>query len=226
MSKTVFISGIDTNIGKTIATGLLARELIKLGRSVITQKIVQTGCTEIAEDIVEHRRLMGIDLQAVDMDLTTCPFVFPLAASPHLAASDAKREIDLNVISKATQVLENKYDIVLLEGAGGLCVPINSRVTIIDYISERNYPLILLTSSRLGSINHTLLSLEVIFSRGIQLKGLIYNRYPKENQLIVDDSKAFFEDYLQRHFPKVPLIELTNENSISNCNLDISNLNF
>ena len=85
MNTTYFISGIDTDCGKTMVTSLLARELYQQGINVITQKMVQTGSSEIADDLREHRRIMGIDLQKVDLDHTTCPYIFKFPASPHLS---------------------------------------------------------------------------------------------------------------------------------------------
>ena len=79
------VSGIDTGIGKTYATGLIAKALLRQGKAVITQKIVQTGCEGVAEDILKHRHLMGIGLQDVDREGLTSPYVFRYPASPHLS---------------------------------------------------------------------------------------------------------------------------------------------
>ena len=94
MKGTYFISGIDTNIGKSIITGILARELRKQGKNVITQKMVQTGNEGFSEDIEIHRKIMNIDFLDVDKDMTTAPEIFSYPCSPHLAAKIDKREID------------------------------------------------------------------------------------------------------------------------------------
>ena len=92
----VFVTGIDTGIGKSVATGLMARWLAQRGRTVITQKLVQTGCRgPVAEDIAVHRRLMGTGLLDVDRDGTTCPCIFAYPASPHLAARLEGRVVDI-----------------------------------------------------------------------------------------------------------------------------------
>ena len=95
---TIAITGIDTGVGKTLITGLFARHLRAAGHSVITQKLVQTGCAGMSEDILLHRRLMGIDLTDADRQGITCPYVFALPASPHLAASAEGRVIDLDCV--------------------------------------------------------------------------------------------------------------------------------
>ena len=121
--KVLFISGIDTNVGKTYATGILARQLAAEGHTVITQKMIQTGCTDISEDIEMHRQLMGIPFTEEDKAGLTCPYIFTYPCSPHMAAERDGRRIDLSVITRATQELQKHYEYVLLEGAGGLMVP-------------------------------------------------------------------------------------------------------
>ena len=92
--KILFVGGIDTDIGKTVATGWLAAKLMRQGFSVITQKIVQTGCTGISDDILVHRRLQNLPLLPEDTDGTTCPYLFGYPCSPHLAARMAGARID------------------------------------------------------------------------------------------------------------------------------------
>jgi len=207
MNKTYFISGIDTDCGKTMVTSLLARELYQQGINVITQKMVQTGSSEIADDLREHRRIMGIDLQKVDLDHTTCPYIFKFPASPHLSARMEQVTIDPEIISRSTKKLEEKYDLVLLEGAGGLMVPIQDDLLTIDYLQGKGHPLILVSSSKLGSINHTLLSLEACLKRKIPVTALVYNHLPNENQFIADESIQVLKRYLLNNSPKTHWME-------------------
>ncbi|MBI9033064.1 MAG: ATP-dependent dethiobiotin synthetase BioD [Bacteroidales bacterium] len=208
MSKTYFISGIDTDTGKSIATGLMAKWLLNQGKHVITQKMIQTGCVGIAEDILTHRKLMGVDLFEEDKDKTTCPITFPYPASPHLSAALENQIIDPVVIRNSTAILSRKYEYLLVEGAGGLHVPLNDQTNIIDYIQKEKHPLILVTSSKLGSINHTLMSLELCKNRGIEVSGLIYNHYPNNSKEILEDSSKVFERFLERWFPECVLIQM------------------
>lgn len=195
---TVVITGIDTDIGKTVATGLLARYLKKQGAAVITQKMVQTGCTGMSDDIRLHRQLMEIEPTLEDKEGITCPYLFPLPASPHLAARQAETVIVPEVITRATRQLEQDYELVLLEGVGGLYVPLTDSLTLLDYVSRQHYPLIVVSSSRLGSINHTLLTLEVARHRELEVIGIIYNLDPDTPQEIVDDSQQVFITFLRR----------------------------
>ncbi len=205
---TYFISAIDTDTGKTIVTGLIAKYLQDKGESVITQKLAQTGCVGISEDIIKHREIMNIPLSPFDKDGTTCPYVFPFPASPHLAAQLENTEIDIDIINKSTNILEQNFKHVLLEGVGGMYVPITSTYTILDFLEEKKYPIILVTSAKLGSINHTLMSLEIAKKRELNIKGIVYNNFPQTHENISTDSKKVFKQYLQKYFPKAGFTEI------------------
>ena len=187
-TKTLAIVGIDTDVGKSVVTGLIARHLHLQKKKVITLKLVQTGCTRQSDDILLHRKLMGIPLTKQDEQGITCPYLFPLPASPQLAAKQAQKSIETEVLDRATKVLQSEYEWLLVEGAGGLLVPLNKDLLLLDYLKERKYPLVLVTSSKLGSINHTRLSLEAIKSRQIPLLGLVYNLHNPGDPAIVQDS--------------------------------------
>jgi dethiobiotin synthetase len=195
----IAVTGIDTDIGKTIATGLLGRYLRLQGQRVITQKVAQTGCVSVSDDIITHRQLMGMGLQEVDGNGLTCPYIFPEPCSPHLAASLAGKEIECGVITAATIELRQGYDVVLLEGVGGLLVPLQDDCTLLDYLQETGYPLILVSSPRLGSINHTLAALELAKGRGLDVLGILYNRFKEDNPTIASDTAGVFSRYMRKH---------------------------
>lgn len=202
-----FVSGIDTGVGKSYATGYIAKVWNSQGKKTITQKFIQTGNDDVSEDIEVHRQIMGTGFLPEDDAKLTMPEIFSYPCSPHLAAEIDGREIDFVKIEKATQELSEKFDAVLLEGAGGLMVPLTRDFLTIDYVAKSGYPLILVTSGKLGSINHTLLSLEAVKSRGISLKSLVFNEYPVlEDKTIADDTLAYLKDYIAREFPGTEFI--------------------
>ncbi|MDR1415151.1 MAG: dethiobiotin synthase [Odoribacteraceae bacterium] len=203
-----FITGIDTDAGKTIVTGLLARSLARRGRRVITQKFIQTGCRGISEDILAHRRVMGIPPTEEDRLGTTCPYVFTYPASPHLAAEMDGERVDLARVAEATRRLAASHDIVLLEGAGGLYVPVAPDYFTIDYARDAGHPLILVTSARLGSINHTILSLEACRQHGIRVAALAYNAYPPADAPIDEGTRAFLRRYIAANLPGCAWIDI------------------
>lgn len=203
-----FISGIDTNIGKTFATGMIARAIAGKGKTVITQKMIQTGNEEVSEDIEMHRRLQGIPFTEEDHARLTCPYIFTYPCSPHMAAAKDGRVIDTKVITDATRRLQDKYEYVLLEGAGGLMVPNNFESLAIDYVKEQGYPVILVTSGKLGSINHTLLSLYACKQYGIPVRALVYNLSPATDELITRNTLEYLEQYLQKESPDTSILIL------------------
>lgn len=203
-----FISGIDTDAGKSIATGFLAKTWNRQGIRTITQKFIQTGNKEVSEDIELHRRIMEWEFTEEDRQKLTMPEIFSYPASPHLASLIDKRPIDFDKIKNATQQLAKRYDAVLLEGAGGLMVPLTEELLTIDYVAQNRYPLIFVTSGKLGSINHTLLSLEAVKHRRILLHMLIYNLHPEEKELIDQDTRRYLKNYLKKHFPETIWTEL------------------
>lgn len=229
----LFVSGIDTDIGKTYATGLLAKSLMQQGVNVITQKLVQTGISKqadgelgIADDILSHRQLMQMPLQPCDLDFTTCPYRYEKPASPHLSAALANQPLNINVITDATNVLQADYELVLLEGAGGLLVPINEQLLTLDYIAKQGYPIVLVTSGRLGSINHTLLSLEAIKSRGLMIHSVIYNHIHDDAEQtdaeIANSTIDFLQAYLACHYPKAHWLVLAKQANEHSDDADIA----
>ncbi|WP_374667186.1 dethiobiotin synthase [Acinetobacter sp.] len=204
-----FISGIDTGIGKTFTTGYLAKLWNAQGIKTITQKLIQTGNIDVSEDIEQHREIMQMGWFLEDDTKLTMPEIFSYPASPHLAAKIDGREIDFQKIEDATQQLTMLYDAVLLEGAGGLMVPLTERLLTIDYVAQKQLPVILVSSGRLGSINHTILSLEAIKSRNIELYALAYNLNDEsQDKLISQDTADYLKGYLAQHFPHAQWIDI------------------
>ncbi|WOE31363.1 MULTISPECIES: dethiobiotin synthase [unclassified Acinetobacter] len=212
-SQVFFVSGIDTSIGKTYATGYLAKLWNAQGIATITQKLIQTGNVDISEDIEQHRQIMGTGWLDVDIEKLTMPEIFSYPASPHLATKLDGREIDFGKIEAATQQLMQKFDRVLLEGAGGLMVPLNEKLLTLDYVAMQKFPVILVSSGRLGSINHTLLSLEALKAKNIELYALAYNLHDESQDPLISNSTAdYLKQYLTTHFPhaqwlEIPIIE-------------------
>lgn len=222
--KVLFVTGIDTNIGKTFATGILARTLAEKGQKVITQKMIQTGCADVSEDIEMHRHLQGIPFTDEDKAGLTSPYIFTYPCSPHMAAQRDGSQINLASITKATHQLQEKYEYVLLEGAGGLMVPNDFNSLAIDYVKEQGYPVLLVTSGKLGSINHTLLSLFACKQYGIEVNALIYNLYPETDKLIATNTMEYLTQYLAKEFPGTAFIILPEYKEEITEEVDISSL--
>lgn len=209
MNRTLFITGIDTDAGKTYATAFLANMLRNEGKTVITQKFIQTGCNGSSEDIEKHRLLCGQNPLPEDVDGTTAPIIYTYPASAQLAAQIDGREIDLSQVEKSTNKLLEKYDVVLIEGAGGLMVPVDDHTFTVDYIASHHLPAVLVTNARLGSINHTVLSLEALKNRGIKVHTVVFNHHFDIDPIIAADTLRFVKQYIKREFPEARLVEMS-----------------
>lgn len=217
--EVLVVAGIDTGTGKTVATGLLARAFRQSGFQAITQKIVQTGCAGFPDDIAVHRELMGLELQDADRAGLTCPYVFAFPASPHLAAEREGVTIDVMKIRQATFRLQKQFSPVLLEGVGGLLVPLNRGLLFADYVRDAGYGMLLVTSTRLGSINHTLLSLEACERRGIAVRAVLYNHYGEADPVIAADTREVIVRHLAHRGIPAPVIDLY-EGALAGCATD------
>lgn len=206
MNNVIFVSGIHTDAGKSYATGWYARELMQQGKRVATLKFIQTGNIGHSEDIDVHRRIMGCALPE-DFEGLTAPQIFSYPCSPQLAAEIDGRPIDFEKIDEAIAKLAERYDVVLVEGAGGLMVPLTDDFWTIDYIASRMLPVILVTNGSLGSINHTLLSLEALERRAIPVNTVIYNtHFDSSDEKIAADTFGFIQRYLSQRHPKTDLL--------------------
>lgn len=205
--ETIFVTGIDTDAGKSYATGWLANQIAATGRSVMTQKFVQTGNEGRSEDIELHRRIMHRDMAAEEYALTA-PMIFTYPSSPHLAARVDGREVDIKAIDEARKTLEDCYDTLLVEGAGGMMVPLTERYLTIDYITDRRLDVALVTNAKLGSISHTLLALEAIERRGLNLRYLLYNTHFDTDPVIAPETRSYIRNYVAEHFPAAEWLDV------------------
>lgn len=206
-----FVSGIDTDAGKTVATGFMARNLLQAGQRVITMKPVQTGETQFSSDLACHRQMMATGLLPEDYDGLTNPQRFALPASPALAAEHEGKKVDLQCIEHALKELAERFDDVLVEGAGGLMVPLTNDLLTIDWVADHGWPVMFVTSAKLGSVNHTLLAFEAMKHRDMTISHLIFNGIAdQDNEVIATDTRNVIKCALARDFPQALWIELPN----------------
>lgn len=206
--ETIFITGIGTHVGKSYATGWLAREMKACGHSVITQKAVQTGCQDVSEDIRLHRKIMGIPLHTFDLTKISAPYIFKYQASPHLSARLENVDIKSDIISEATRIMHRQFKHVLLEGAAGLMAPIKGDYLMIDYMREHKLPAILVTNGSFGSISHTLMNLYTMAHYGINIFGVIYNPHFDFDKKIAEETKSYLKEWVLHHYPNTLWFEM------------------
>ncbi|MDP3787168.1 MAG: dethiobiotin synthase [Candidatus Omnitrophota bacterium] len=188
--KAVFIVGTDTGVGKTVITGCLARHLFEKGYSVITQKWIQTGCDSFSHsDVATHLKIMGRKATAIkEHQPYAVPYIFKPACSPHLASKIEDRRISADKIIKSFNFLSRHFDLVIIEGVGGVLVPFTDKRLVIDIVKEVDLPVVIVAGNKLGAINHTLLTIEALRARKIRIVGLVFNNLRKEDKRILKDN--------------------------------------
>jgi len=178
MAKALFITGTDTEIGKTHVACALVRAARDSGLRVAVFKPVAAGCEVTPEGL---RNADALDLMHAaggthDYDLVN-PYAFQEPVAPHLAAADAGVDIDLDRIMDCYRALAKHADLVVVEGAGGWTVPLGADLAFPDLVEHARWPVLLVVGMRLGCLNHALLSAESI-ARRAQLLGWIANCLP------------------------------------------------
>jgi dethiobiotin synthetase len=172
--KRLFITGTDTGIGKTYVACELIRHLVGEGESVAAMKPVASGSEQTAHGLRNEDALAL--MEAINVDLSyqqVNPFVFEPAIAPHIAAHQAGVVVDLSVISAIADSVV--ADTLVIEGAGGWCVPLNENDLMADLVNVLKSEVILVVGMQLGCINHALLSARQIIRDGCKLAGWIAN---------------------------------------------------
>ena len=169
-----FITGTDTEIGKTFVACALLHAFRQAGVTALAMKPIAAGFDESGlNDDVE--RLLAASSFAAPRALVN-PYGFRAAIAPHIAAEEEGRRIELPPIAASLSELQTMADVVLVEGVGGFCVPLGSTGDTADLASLLGLPLILVVGMRLGCINHALLTQQAIAARGLPLAGWVANR--------------------------------------------------
>ncbi|KOS68160.1 ATP-dependent dethiobiotin synthetase BioD [Lysinibacillus contaminans] len=173
-----WVVGTDTDVGKTCVTTLLMRQLQEHGLRVAPYKPVQTG--EVIDNgesyYYDTMMYQKYSLQSLERESLN-GYSFKEAASPHFAAQLEGQQIDGGRLLEQIQVLQQVNDVVICEGAGGLFVPLDvlGNTTLLDVIVQSKLPVVVVTRTTLGTINHTLLTLEALRTRHIEVLGLVFN---------------------------------------------------
>lgn len=174
LSKGFFVIGTDTGIGKTYVSSLLYKGLKDIEGGYY--KPVQSGCIKKTGKLVAPDVEFVCSVAGVDYDDRMVTYTLEAEVSPHLASELENIEIDIEKILKEWRELKDRYRYMVVEGAGGLYVPlVRDRFYIYDLIKKLNLPVILVCSSRVGAINHSMLTIEMLNKLGIEIQGLVFN---------------------------------------------------
>lgn len=177
--KGLFITGTDTGVGKTLVTAALAMILGDRGVKTGVMKPVETGVTHPEGLGDDAALLVAAAGTQQDAELVS-PYRFPLPASPDLAAQKAGAAIHPAQILDAEKQLAGRHDFMLIEGAGGLMVPLRGGYLIADLARDLGYPLLVVSCPSLGTINHTLLTVHAARTMDLEVAGIVVNRMPAQ----------------------------------------------
>ncbi|MHB1566747.1 MAG: dethiobiotin synthase [Acidiferrobacter sp.] len=191
MSAGFFITGTDTNVGKTRVTCALLHAYACRGKKIIGMKPVAAGCDTVSgqlqcDDVVQLQANSNV---VAPLHLVN-PYSFAPPIAPHIAAAQAGMDIDLDHIAACFGRLRAMADIVLVEGAGGLLVPLNGRYDIADLAVMLDLPVILVVGMRLGCINHTLLTIQAIRQKKLRLAAWVANQIDPEMESFEENLRS------------------------------------
>ena len=185
MPRGIFITGTDTGVGKTVVSAGLAMALKNRGMKVGVMKPIATGC-------FGDGRLISADavylFEAAENEYAplTSPVRFRNPVAPSIASIYEQKEIDLDVIRNAYRDLQKHYDYLIIEGIGGMLVPIKKNYLVANLIREMDLPIVIVSHVSLGAINHTLLTIDSALIRGFPIKGIVFNRAPLVNYSLAE----------------------------------------
>lgn len=201
VARGLFVTGTDTGVGKTLIACALLHGFAARGLRVVAMKPVAAGAVRrrgvwCHDDVVQLRAAANVDAPQAVVN----PYCFSPAIAPHIAAQESGLKIRMAVIAKNYARLGRNADLVVVEGAGGLLVPLGGKLSAADIPARLGLPVVLVVGLRLGCLNHALLTVEALQARGLYLAGWIANR--------IDPAMAYAAENLQalRVQIKAPLL--------------------
>lgn len=203
--RDVFVTGTDTAVGKTVVTAAIARSLDDAGLRVAVYKPLQTGTIDGDDDARDVHHLAGCD--------TFTGVALPDPLAPSVAAELVGAEIDVDAIVGRFRELRAEYDAVIVEGAGGLLVPIDDDTTMADLARALELPIVVVARPALGTLNHTALTVEAARTRGLHVEGIVISGFPSDPSLAQRTNPAELEKLcdalLVGVVPHLPSLDVT-----------------
>ncbi len=220
----VFVTGTGTEVGKTVVAAVIAHSLATTGKSVAVFKPTVTGLDELPADGTEsedidrfeaHRRAVEADhallrraAGSVQSDDEIAPYRYGPAASPHLAASLAGEEIKPQVLLDVARSAAAGADMLVCEGVGGLLVPLAASYLVRDFAADLGLPVVIAASPGLGTINHTLLTIEAARSAQLEVTSVVLTPWPESPGQIEESNRETIESLSKTHVEPLPHLDL------------------
>ncbi|MBI3591398.1 MAG: dethiobiotin synthase [Candidatus Melainabacteria bacterium] len=212
--KTIFITGTDTGVGKSIFTAMLALFYLVGGKKIAISKPVQTGSPKDTDFLTS---LTGNKIPVFNT------YSFSLGAAPSLSSKIENEIIEKNKIIADIRKLENEFDVVIVEGIGGIAVPITDSVSpcndtylVADLIKDLNYPIVIVARPTLGTINHTVLTMEFAKQKNLNVLGFVISGYDEKiNDPVIKTAPDIISEITGlKCLMKIPVIKKVNYESI------------
>ncbi len=197
-SKTLFVTGTDTGVGKTLVSCALLQAFQKQDYATAALKPIASGGIETSEGFCNEDVLMLSQNATLKLPYDTMnPYLFSDPVAPHIAAQKKQKPITLSeLLLKCEAGLNSDVDRIIVEGCGGWLVPINAQETFANFVAELKLPVVIVVGMRLGCINHTLLTFQSIKSYGLPVLGWVANCIDPE-MLVLKENIETLTEYLQ-----------------------------
>jgi dethiobiotin synthetase len=185
----VFVTGTSTEVGKSVVAAVIARTAAASGRTVSVFKPAVSGLDELAGVEADHdllRRAAG----SSQTDDEIAPYRYGPAVSPHLAAEMAGEEIEPSVLVEGAQRAARGSDVLVAEGVGGWLVPLTADYLVRDFARDLGLPVVIVASPGLGTINHTLLTIEAVRAAGLEVRAVALNPWPEEPDAMTESNRS------------------------------------
>jgi dethiobiotin synthetase len=201
----LFVTATDTEVGKTVISGAIANYFLRQGARVAVSKPVATGCVHRREGWVsEDAEFLASCADArFPLDII-CPQRYREPLAPAVAADRAKQPLDWSAIDRSLTLMTRDSDVIVVEGIGGILVPIDHQYTTLDIARWLRLQAVVVARPNLGTINHTLMTLEMLRRAGVTIAGVVINRYPAESASVAEETNP---RYIEK-FGKVPTLAI------------------
>jgi dethiobiotin synthetase len=180
-NKGIFIIGTDTGVGKTVVAAGLALSLRERGIKVGVMKPIATGCLSSNNKLYSQDAIYLFEAAENEYPLLSNPLRFKNPLAPHVASQVERKQVDLKKVFWCYREIRSLYDFIIVEGIGGLLVPFTHNYFVADLVKEFALPVVIVARAGLGTINHTLLTVQAARNRGLDIRGVILNGMPQTN---------------------------------------------
>lgn len=186
-----FVTGTDTEVGKTLVSGALILKLRELGRNAIGFKPVVAGTYQGQNGEYFNEDIETLKVASnLPQTQSICPFVLDTPAAPHIVAKANGIELNVNKLLESFASIQNENDFVVVEGAGGFIVPLNDHESLADFAQKIDLPIIVVVGMKLGCLNHALLTIEAIKTRKMKIAGWVANAFAQEMSLLNENIQS------------------------------------